>query len=308
MPGKVFISCGQASDEERQAASTISAWLKSEGFDPYVAIETQSIQDVNSAIIDSLKAADYYIFIDNAREQIGEDCKCRPKYRGSLFTHQELSIAYFLQFERGIYLQEEGVQLEGIGKYILSNALRFSSKSRIVELIKHEFSIRGWKPDYSRHLLPVDLVRAGQWEYRDHAGIYQHHIWHISILNLRYDLAAFDAVARLNEIVFEDGKKLLSPDRNFLKWAGKIDAYSATILPRDAAKFDLLAIDQGDNAEVFLHSEEDRPQRRPVINKPGNYTFRYQVFSKGFPPMEFDVKVDLTGNIATSSIVLVQRS
>lgn len=308
MPGKVFISCGQVSDEERQAASTISAWLKSEGFDPYVAIETQSIQDVNSAIIDSLKVADYYIFIDNAREQIGVDCKGCPIYRGSLFTHQELSIACVFQFERGIYLQEEGVQLEGIGKYILSNALRFSSKSEIIELIKHEFSIRDWKPDYSRHLIPVNLVCAGPWQYVDHTGTYQHHIWHISIMSLRHDLAAFNAVARLNEIVFEDGKKSLSPDRNFLKWASKIRAYSATILPRDAAKFDLLAIDQRDNASVFLHSEEDRPPRQPVIDEPGNYTLRYQVFSKGFPLLEFDVNVNLTGNIATSSIALVQRS
>jgi len=306
MPGKVFISCGQATEEERRVASNLKAWLKGEGFDdPYMAIETQSIQDVNSAIIGSLKAADYYIFIDYAREQIGADPNGDPIYRGSLFTHQELAIAYVLQFERVIYLQEERVQLEGIGKYLLSNARKFKSKAEVPELVKREFSEREWKSDYSRHLIPADLTHAGAWQYSDHTGTYNHHIWHISISNLRHDIAAFDAVARLNEIIHPDGEKSNSQDRNFLKWAGKIQAYSATILPRDAAKFDLLAIDHRDNTRVFLHSEEDRPPRQPVIDGPGHYTLRYQVFSKGFPLLEFDVSVVLTGNVATSEINLL---
>ncbi|MBL7074261.1 hypothetical protein ISS37_03365 [candidate division KSB1 bacterium] len=59
MPGKVFISCGQVNDEERQIASDVSNWLSNQGFEPYVAIEAQSIQDVNSSIIGNLKTSDY---------------------------------------------------------------------------------------------------------------------------------------------------------------------------------------------------------------------------------------------------------
>lgn len=87
MPGKIFISCGQANEKEIKVAKQLAEWLKSENFNPYVAINTQSIQDLNFAIISNLKSADYYIFIDYARERIREDISGKPIFRGSLFTH-----------------------------------------------------------------------------------------------------------------------------------------------------------------------------------------------------------------------------
>ena len=50
MPGRVFISCGQAHEPERRAAAEISDALTAAGFQPYVAIQAQSILDVNSGI------------------------------------------------------------------------------------------------------------------------------------------------------------------------------------------------------------------------------------------------------------------
>src|SRR5689334_10627574 len=100
MPGRVFISCGQANNSERHVAGNVRQWFESKGFTPYVAINTQSLADVNSGIIDELKRADFYVFIDFRRDELAN----RPAndfgvFRGSLFTNQELAIAYFLQFE-----------------------------------------------------------------------------------------------------------------------------------------------------------------------------------------------------------------
>jgi hypothetical protein len=303
MPGKIFISCGQENDEERQVASQIKTWLISKGYDPYVAIETQSIQDVNTSIIGNLKTSDYYIFIDFAREKIGMK-NCSPIIRGSLFTNQELAVAYVLEFEEVLYFQQENVKLEGIGKYLLSNAVSFKSKSDVPSLVEKAIVQKGWNPLYSRHFALGSPRYAGRWTYGDHTGRYLDHIWHLPVKNLRYDTAAFDTVARLNEIVDPNGNSMLSKDRNFLKWSGKKTAYSATILPRDECNFDLFALDQANNSLLRLHSEEDNPSRQPIITVPGNYVLRYQIFSKGFPFLEVDIQLTLTGQFDTTQVVI----
>ncbi len=186
MPGRIFISCGQATQSERKVAYDISKWLDSVGYDPYIAIETQSIQDVNSGIIGNLKSADYYIFIDFRREKI---CNCPQKeYRGSLFTNQELAIAYFLGFDRALFIQQSKIRLEGIAKYILGNAKRFDDIDEVIEIVKQEFGQRKWSPDYSRHLVPNQVnILSTPLQYRDHTGTYNQYICHVEVENRRRD-------------------------------------------------------------------------------------------------------------------------
>jgi hypothetical protein len=64
--------------------------LRSEGFSPYVATQIQTILDLNGEIIRELKQADYYFLINFRREQITDS----TEFRGSLFAHQELAVAY----------------------------------------------------------------------------------------------------------------------------------------------------------------------------------------------------------------------
>ncbi len=304
MPGKIFISCGQGSDEERQVAAQVKTWLNNNGYNPYVAVETQSIQDVNTSIISNLKTSDYYIFIDFAREQIGTN-NGNPIFRGSLFTNQELAIAYVLEFQEVLYLQQENVKLEGIGKYLLSNAIPFTSKIDVPSIVEDVIVQKGWNTSYSRHLT-LGLPRyAGVFQYGDHTGVSTDHIWHLLIKNFRYDIAAFDSVVRLNAIVDPNGNVVQSRDRNFLKWAGKKTAYSATILPRDECNIDLFALDESNNSLLRLHSEEDNPPRQPIITAPGTYILKYQLFSKGFPLLEFDVQLILTGHYSTTQAIIV---
>ena len=62
MAGRVFISCGQAKEEERKVGSQLRDYFAEHGFRPYVAIEAQSIQDVNSAL---LRRNNWKIFPDH---------------------------------------------------------------------------------------------------------------------------------------------------------------------------------------------------------------------------------------------------
>ena len=136
MPGRVFISCGQASSKERQVADGIRRWFSRKGFKPHVAIQAQSLTDVNSGIIGELRRSDFYVFIDFRRERLPTSRKrgsrrAKAAYRGSLFTNQELAIAYILDVEKVIFLQQDGVRLEGLLRYMASNAAIFRSPSEV---------------------------------------------------------------------------------------------------------------------------------------------------------------------------------
>ncbi len=303
MPGKVFISCGQATEEEKKVARKIRNWLRGrKGFDPYVAIETQSIQDVNSGIIANLKSADYYVFVDFRREKI---CDSPQEYRGSLFTNQELAIAYTLGFDEVIYLQQSNIRLEGIGKYLLSNAIKFNSLEEVPRLVGQEIRRRGWNPKYSRHLVPKSIyILQNSLQYSDHTGRYNQYICHVEVENRRYDYGAFSTIALLDRVELPS-KTTISPDRSYLKWAGQ-SGYERTIIPRGSAKFDAFAIDnQLGYDTVWLHSSADVYPRQPILHGRGQYTLHYQVFAQGFPVLEFAMVLNVTGNITTTTAKII---
>jgi hypothetical protein len=77
MRSKVFISCGQR-PRERAVARSLSQLPRQRGFNVYLAINAQTILEINAEIMGELKNSDYYLFVNFRREQIGR------KYRGSL--------------------------------------------------------------------------------------------------------------------------------------------------------------------------------------------------------------------------------
>ena len=83
MKSKVFVSCGQR-PEEKAVASKVALLLESRGFAAYVAIDVQTILDINGGIIRELKNSDCFLFINFCRDKIGD------RHRGSLFSNQEL--------------------------------------------------------------------------------------------------------------------------------------------------------------------------------------------------------------------------
>jgi hypothetical protein len=70
---RVFVSCGQGNDEERQISSEIEFKLSELGYEPYVAINRQSTLSVIQNILDMLERCEYYLFVDFKREQLTAD-------------------------------------------------------------------------------------------------------------------------------------------------------------------------------------------------------------------------------------------
>lgn len=67
MSAKVFISCGLSLPEEIKVAEDVSAWLKDEGYDPFVALEVPTFAELNTQLIRELKSSEYYLFINFPR-------------------------------------------------------------------------------------------------------------------------------------------------------------------------------------------------------------------------------------------------
>lgn len=301
MPGKVFISCGQATSKERQLASEISNWFQENGYKPYVAIKTQSIQDVNSGIIDELKSSDYYIFIDFKREKL--NAKSSSEYRGSLFTNQELAVAYLLGFQNVIFFQEKGIRLEGLLKYMASNATIFEKKKELFGLLKSSVFSRQWTPKFTRHLMATRPRLSEQViSYRNPSGRFLY----IDIENRRSDLGAFDTVARLSFITYPNGQRVNSVNRSHLKVTGQ-PGFSQVIWPESHGAFDLLVVSSENPSRVYLNNALDVFPQEPIIDGVGHYELEYEVFAKDFPNLSFRVNLNLTGELQSTEALLANE-
>ena len=73
---RVFVSCGQRREsEELEIAEKIESELRSNGFDPYVARQEQSLKGVKENIFQKLSNSEYFVFIDFKREKLANsDC------------------------------------------------------------------------------------------------------------------------------------------------------------------------------------------------------------------------------------------
>jgi len=304
MPGKVFISCGQASAEERVTAAELSQWLSNRGFLPYVAIQAQSIQDVNSAIISELKTSDYYIFIDFPRELLEGDPD--GAHRGSLFTHQEMAIAYILGFERVLFLKHKDAKLEGLLRYTASNAIIFSTSKEAIEKAEEAIDERGWTPSYTRHLIAVNLNWSQEMILYVSHSTGEHLVGKfltIDIQNHRSDLAAFNTVARLSSIKDANDNSIPVADRSHLKANGQ-PGYAQTIWPGSHGAFDLL-LAKAEQGVICLNSSLDLSPKPLIITQPGRYTLQYEVLSESFPILTFSIQLDVTGNAQTTQAQLI---
>lgn len=267
MAGRIFISCGQANANEIAVAAGISKWLRSEGFDPYVAIETQSILDLNSGIIGELKKADFYLFVNFRRDNIVSGNS--TFFRGSMFTNQELGIAYAMGFEKCLFINQNGVKREGIFQYMVSNTPEFDQLGEVLQIVQTAMVTANWQPSYSRNLIYQNLHWGGPVSYTERTVTRNVRVLHIHILNNRPDQGASNAVARLKSLT-DNGVTSIAPDRSHLKCSGA-PGYSNIIWPNDYVAFDLLSIDLNNQSNIFLHSALDVNPRVPLIHKSGKY-------------------------------------
>jgi len=315
MRSRVFVSCGQRA-EEKEVAGKVGQLLRERGFDVYVAIDVQTILEINADIISELKSSDCYLFVNFRREKIGESFDKRTgekveEYRGSLFSNQELAIAYALGFQRILVVNQERVLPEGMLRYIATNTETFAGFEDCCAAVRRALDRSGWTADYSRRLTGDRLrFEATLIGYGNLLGRFLY----IDILNNRPDIAALETTARLSEFGIAGRALQPSPIRSPLKATAR-PGFSHTIFPKSHEAFDVLCVGayspQGaadfaapplsgalvgpvtyGEPGVFLNTALDAiaPPRLPITL--GVWHLRYEFFAIDFPVLS--VLVELT--------------
>lgn len=296
MKARLFLSCGQNKDsaEEMKAVESIETRLREEfGFDVFVAIRKNFLEG-NPAIFEYLKQSDYYIFINFERPVEETGCYC------SLYTHQELAMAFAYGFDRSnmLLFHKNGLRKSGILAQIIANK-EFNGYSDVPEVVLDEVRKQHWSSDYSRKLVVKSVsINPHVDDWRDKNGTLQ--IRHermalVEITNRRNDYAAINCQMHLR------GKEsqYLNYDRAPVKASG-LKAYSHTIWPGETVQFDLFGYDV-EQKKIFMHTECDvsTPQglRKPLLASPGDFILTYEVYAEHFPVSTFDVKVHLGDDV-----------
>jgi hypothetical protein len=318
MKSKVFLSCGQRPDE-KEVARSVCKLLEKRGFEVYVAIDVQTILDINSGIIRELKNSDCYLFINFQREGTA--------YRGSLFSNQELAIAYSLGFERLLVINQAGVLPEGMLRYIGINTETFTEFADCCSVVERALDRSGWTSDYSRRL------RAEHLRFADDPiryGSLTGHFLYLDLRNDRPDIAALGATARLSEFSPIGHPLRPSPIRSPLK-ATEFPGFSHTIFPKSYEAFDLLCVGAysppaalgfltppGSGALVGTSVVHEEPgvylnTALDVVGAPhlpiasGVWMLRYEFFAIDFPVLSVLIELTLRHGAKPTARILTQE-
>jgi hypothetical protein len=279
---KVFISCGQSTTEEREAARDVKAWFVTKEYFPYVALEVNNIPDLNRQIIEELKSSDYFVFINFARY--------------SVYANQELAVAVSLGFEnRMILVNQRSAKREGIFGFMICNA-EFDTSAEIVGIIEKSVGSERWDNSSSRHLR-VENVRINDrpfWyqdegRHQDRRPLY---IALVDVRNSRPDIDALDCAMRLVKIESPSQGERPSADRSPLKVTGSAGAYAQKIERDSFGTFDLFGIDAKSYPDTYLLSNSDVKQSA-IISTPEKHILTYEISASGFPKATAKIVLDI---------------
>ena len=326
MRSRVFVSCGQRDEEEKDAARQIGKLLEGRGFDVYLAIDVQTLLEINTRIIRELKNSDCYLFVNFCRDPIAGG------HRGSLFSNQELAVAYAMNFEQILVINQNGIRAEGLLGYIGVNTETFAGFADCCDVVSRALDRAKWTPDYSRRLSASGLrFEATPIRYTGSFGTILGRFLYMDINNQRPDIAALEATARLSRFGRAGEGMQPSPIRSPLKATAR-HGFAHTIFPKSHEAFDLLVVgayvqpsgglmyvpstsgavegtDPGFLEEgVYLNTALDvaSPPQLPIY--PGVWHLHYDFFAIDFPLLSVAVEVDLCDRHGPKAKIIAQET
>ena len=302
---RVFISCGQRPDArysridtnnvnlakypEFSVAKQIAKKLEKLGFEPYIALEQQTLQGVKEAIFKKLETSEYFLFVDFRRERLYDEADSNllsEEFRGSLFSNQELAIATF-QGHEVLAFQEEGIKkTEGILKFIQANCIPFTDRKKLPNLVAQKIRKLKWKPDWRNEL----CLDRDQTDYQDavapNTGFGRY--YHIRVYNKHKDKITRNCLAYIETVKDMSTGKTKSLELVELKWKGVIKE-TVSIIPKSFRYLDALHINQSNPTVAFLGINPfvvdwTGYEREYQISGIGDYEINYVIFSEDFPP------------------------
>ncbi len=158
---RVFISCGQKPDEI-EVVKRVGKVLADLGFNPHIAAQVHSTKAQRENIFEQLRDTEYFLFVDFRREEIDPRAvqAVVGLRRGSLFSHQELAIASFLDLNI-LAFQEGGMKpLDGMLGHLQVNAIPFTDRSTLPDLIGQAVKQEEWQNNWRNRLVLEEVDSA----------------------------------------------------------------------------------------------------------------------------------------------------
>ena len=287
---KIFLSCGQSShNDERRIALDIGEKLIRAGFDVYIAVQEQTLAGLKENVFRQLEISDYFVFVDFGREKLGDS----GEQRGSLFSHQELALASFLDLEV-IGFREDGVKADdGIAKFIQGNFEPFSDRRLLGDAVAQRVHEK-WRPECFNILTmerePTQCIDTN----RIINGVVRPvRFFHISVKNNHRRKIARDCYVYLERITDLQTEKIIPTMTVEFKWEAALFP-SAIILPQQSRRFDAFYVFHDSPQRLCFNPHTDFSGAYPdVPDSPGQFRFDFLVASDNFGISKGSVKVTI---------------
>jgi hypothetical protein len=310
---RVFISCGQRKESEEVAiAEKIRDELIAMGFEPYIAVTEQTLKGVKENIFTKLRSSEYFLFIDFKRERLHKETtflflkrfKDTKEHRGSLFSHQELSIATFQDYEVLAFQEASVKKDDGILKFIQANCIPFTDINSLPSLVVKKIKERNWNPTW-RNELGLDRDKS---DYEDatapKSGTGRY--YHIKVFNKHKDKIARNCFAYIESIKDIATGKVRLLELVELKWKGVIRE-TVSIIPRTFRYLDALHINFANPTVAYLGLNPfivdwSGYQNAYQIIGIGDYEIEYVVFSEDFSPARAKFRLHIAPQIQNTTL------
>ena len=289
---KIFLSCGQSSqNDERQIALDIGEKLKRAGFDVYIAVQEQTLAGLKENVFRQLETSDYFIFVDFGREKPCDSGE--PEQRGSLFSHQELALASFLDLDV-IGFREDGVKADdGIAKFIQGNFVPFSDRRLLADAVAQRVHEK-WQPDCFNTL----TMEREPTQYLDtnrvlNGVVRPVRFFHIGVKNNHKRKIARDCYVYLERITNLQTGEIVPTMTVEFKWEAALFP-SAIILPQQSRSFDAFYVFHDSPQRLWFNPHTDYSGAHPEVpDSPGQFRFDFLVASDNFGISRDSVKVTI---------------
>lgn len=277
MKARVFISCGQSNqNDEIDLARRIGRLLESLGYDPYVAVAEQTLRGVKENIFARLAESEYFLFVDFKRELLPNG-----NHRGSLFSHQEISIAAFLD-KPLIAFQEQGVQLEGVLAFVQGNCTSFSNRDELLPSIAARVS-KDWQAEWRDKVTISRDPKQSAEAFHAHPSFPRGRpvrYFHLEVKNEHLSKTAFSSYAYLERIVDLKTGKPVDLKLVEFKWRGV--AFPNVVIPFNSSReLDAFFVYHDTPEQLRLGAFTDSPEHVNAL-RPGDYELTFVVHSENF--------------------------
>jgi hypothetical protein len=290
---RVFISCGQRPDEQ-SIAFQIHAALLALGYDPYVAVGHQTLRGLKENIFERLETSEYLLFVDFRRERLDSGNECR----GSLYSHQELAIAAYLDLEVLAY-QEEGVRrLDGVIEAIQANAKLFSDRTTLTNIVVQDVKNK-WFPSWRRELtLSVHAPPFTDADIRNSPSPMRGRFFDIGVFNHHTRKVATNCTAYISRLRRPGALRDIPLNTVELRWSG-VELPAVRIAPQTTRRFNAFVALHPPHGTggVFAHAFGISSEFVIKLNEPGHYVLEYMVVCDNFASATAPFKLSLDGTL-----------